>query len=85
MIRIKNLFRKILAWFRLKRVVKKVRSDVKFVGTMRKKPGLSLFAYDRDVDVVYQVKFYNNKAFLQKGHPVVWAINLKNAIRKLKK
>ena len=54
---------------------------------INKRPGknVDLFAYDADIDLVYNVLIKNGRAFVNPNHPYTWAINYTNAERKLRK
>jgi len=83
---IKNFIKKIAIYFKLKKESKKIKQELRYIGTSKKKrKGLTLYAYDQENNVVYPVKIYKGKVILDKDHNITWALNLKNAIRKLKK
>lgn len=81
-----NFFRMIKSYFMTKKVETKMKKSFRFLGSASKRKGQKLYAFDKENDVVYPVKIYNGtRALLDKDHSVLWAINLRNAIRKFKK
>ena len=78
---------------------REVKQEYKFIGNTRKKRGQFLFALDLDKNLVYKVEVQSKKAFdtakkqeigiykatINPNHPILYALNLLNAIRKFKK
>ena len=77
----------------------KKKQEFKYLGATRKKKGLKLFALDNDTGEVYEVNLEKRKAYdvttrkensiyravVNPNHKPVFALNLKNAKRKLLK
>ena len=74
------------------------KQEFKQIGRTIKKPGQHLFALNIDNNRVYKVEVQQvktidfektdvspNKAVVNPNHPMLWAINLKNAERKFSK
>jgi len=71
------------------------KQEYKFIGSMRKRKGLTLFAWDPDKGQAYPVElksdsFLNvngklvtkHKAQINPEHTMVWSLNKQNAIKK---
>ena len=80
------------------RVDVKKKQEYKLIGRHIKKPGQHLFALNTDTKEVYKVELQKintidinrknvstSKAVVNPEHPMLWSINLKNAIRKFNK
>jgi flagellar biosynthesis/type III secretory pathway chaperone len=77
----------------------KQQQEFKHIGHGRKRKGLIMYAFDYDKQTIYPVKLVkkvvfdttkNNEvamyvAFINPNHPHLYAMNLKNAIRKFEK
>jgi|TARA_Y100000310_G_C20704425_1_gene834090 hypothetical protein len=77
------------------RIEAEKKQEFKLIGSQRKRRGQKLFALDRDNLKVYEVEIQRkevaelnkklkttHKAVINPKHPMLWAINRKNAIRK---
>lgn len=73
----------------------KKKQEFKLIGSQRKRRGQKLFALDKEKLEVYEVEIQrkeavdltskrrtSHKAVVNPKHPMLWAINRKNAIRK---
>lgn len=74
------------------------KQEFKQIGRTIKKPGQHLFAYNTETSKVYKVEIQQvktvdftktdcspSRAIVNPNHPMLWAINLKNAERKFGK
>lgn len=72
--------------------------EYKLIGSQIKRPGQHLYAYNSEKEEVYKVvlkkvdtidldkkQASSFRAEVNPKHPMLWAINIKNAIRKFKK
>ncbi len=78
---------------------KPVKHEYKFIGSVINKKGCFLFALDIDNNIVYKVDIQQKKVFhtdkkreigkyiahINPKHPLLYAINIKNAVRKFSK
>ena len=78
---------------------KEVKQEYKFIGTLKKRKGMFLFALNTDNLTVFKVELHERKvfdvqnkneksfykAYINPKYPLVYAINIKNAKRKFKK
>lgn len=73
----------------------KKKQEFKIIGSQRKRRGQKLFALNKEKLQVYEVEIQrkeavditskrqtSHKAVINPNHPMLWAINRKNAIRK---
>lgn len=80
------------------RVEAEKQREFKLIGSHRKKRGQKLFALDKEKLKIYEVEIHRkevldltkkvkttHKAIVNPKHPMLWAINIKNAIRKFNK
>ena len=81
----------------LNRTFEEKNQESKWIGSTRKQKGLTLFAKDPDKNEVYAVpiekrvaldvtskkEVATHKAVVNPNHKTLWALNLKNAKRKL--
>lgn len=80
------------------KIVFEKQQEFKMIGRTIHKKGMVLFAYDTDKNEVYKVNIEKKKtisytktkgshlrAYVNPAHPMLWAINQKNAARKFKK
>lgn len=79
-------------------IKQKKQQEFKFIGSVRRKKGQTLFAVDPQTREVYKVpmerrvaldlsnkkEVAKTKAVVDPAHPLIWALNIKNAKRKLK-
>ena len=76
----------------------KKQQEYKRIGSTRRKKGQFLFAYDPELEKVYKIEVEKisiididkenvgtHKAKINPAHPMIYAINYKNAVRKFKK
>lgn len=76
----------------------KKKQEFKQIGSTQRKRGQFLFALDPDTNIAYKVDVQkvtiadftksdasSHKAVINPNHPILWAINLKNAQRKFQK
>lgn len=80
-------------------IVQKTRTEYKYVGTIRRKRGQTLFSFDPETKKIESVELQRNVAVGIDGKPLVsnkvttfnpkliyfFALNMRNAIRKLQK
>ena len=79
------------------RIQAEKQREFKLIGRQLKQKGQKLYGFDTLKNTVYEVeiqkqevidiqknKVSSNKAIVNPNHPMLWAINLKNAIRKFK-
>lgn len=81
------------------RQVAEKQQEFKLIGSQKRQPGQKLWACNLDTEEFYEVKIQKNdvldvfskhnvgalKAYVNPDHPMLWAINRKNAIRKFMK